>query len=262
MEQPFQSSSRPLESAQKVAESSYESAVREYRADLCREFKCTDEELERKKDIILKDVPNFTQIPSGEILKDKEVGFKFTDIRGKGYQEGKEIQALELTDKDLQDIGFSDQVKRDEILRAMAEGKEQKGEMIARIFDIQAVIEQKRKEDPNHPDELTMKELYEAIDAAGYRPATFLEMLAFAKRHWSPEKGTLDATTTSEESLQHFQGVDRQHIHALGCVFHGTEGQNGGVALISGYSSGDRLLSGYGFKLDLERNERALVIRK
>jgi len=59
--------------------------------------------------------------------------------------------------------------------------------VLAQIFSFEDVLAQKKITDPAASDDLSTVEMYEAIDAAGYRPATFPELLAFARDHWVPE---------------------------------------------------------------------------
>jgi hypothetical protein len=102
------------------------------------------------------------------------------------------------------------------LLQGIAQAKEhEEQEEEATVFDIGDAIAQKKREDPDHPNFLTTKEVLEAIDAAGYRSATLEELLAFGQQHWNPEADP--ETLTDEEKL--LQRINVPRIYALASVF-------------------------------------------
>ncbi|MFA4954738.1 MAG: hypothetical protein WC641_05490 [Patescibacteria group bacterium] len=186
-------------------------------ADLLKAF---NEAVEKKGHVTLRDVPTFTVLPSHDILKDKQAGYGFDYVLNE-YREGRPLSDFALTDKDLRDIGFDDLQKREELLQAIAQAKEHKeSDRMATVFDIGDVIAKKQRENPSHPDRLTKKEVIEAIDAAGCRPATLEELLAFAKQFWRPDADP--ATLTDEEKL--LQRVNARFIYALAYRFTDSDG--------------------------------------
>ncbi|MFA4953969.1 MAG: hypothetical protein WC641_01500 [Patescibacteria group bacterium] len=182
-------------------------------ADLLKAFNVA---IKEKGHVTLRDIPTFTTLPSHEILKDKQTGFKFDWVHEQEYRAGRPLSDFALTDKDLQDIGFNDRQKREGLLQELALAKERKeSEPEATVFDIREAIDEKKREDPSRTDFLTTKEVFEAIDAAGCRPATFEELLAFGQQYWKPEVDP--EILTDEEKL--FRRVNVPYIYALASPF-------------------------------------------
>lgn len=230
---------------------------RNKREDLCMIFNCTEEELEEKERFTLHDIPTFLKLPSATVLKDKKNGYKFDWTWEQEYREGRSIEDFALTDKDLQDMGLSDPEKRKELLQEIAKGKEHKElESVAKVFDIGDVIAQKRKENPNHPNYLTTKEVFEAIDEAGYRPATIEELLAFGKQSWKPDVDS--KTLTDEEKL--LQRVNAPYIYALSSPFPPSGGNR--VVPSLGWNGVKRDLDGGDLGYDWNGYSQFLVFRK
>jgi len=226
---------------------------RDGRGDLRTIFGCTEKELEEKEHNRLEDVPTFAELPSEAVLK----GYKFDWIWKEEYREGRGIKDFSMTEKDLEKIGVDDRQKLKELLQAAAQGRESKEvERMAKVFDIGEAIAKKKKEDPGRPGHLTTKEVLEAIDQAGYRPATLEELLAFGKQHWKPEADP--KTLTDEEKL--LQRVNSPYIYAFGSPFADSGGSRRVPSLCWG--GGERDLNG----LDLGRGwigaRRFLVLRK
>jgi len=132
----------------------------------------------------LKDIPTFSKLPSiSELKKELELDWASPEFR-----EGREIKEFSLTDQDLLDIGFDEPRKRKELLEEIAISRESdEAEPLAKVFDMGETLAKKKQEDSGHPNYLTTKEVFEAIDEAGYRPATLEELLAFGKKFWKPE---------------------------------------------------------------------------
>jgi len=227
-------------------------------ADLLKIFK---DAIEKKGSVTLHDVPTFTVLPSQDMLKDKRTGFKFDWTWEQEYREGRSISDFALTDQDLQDIGFdigfSNQKKRQKLLQSLAQAKERKeSEPEATVFDIGDAIAKKQQEDPSHPNHLSTKEVFEAIDKAGYRPATLEELLAFGQQNWKPEADP-EMLTDEEGLLQH---VNASQLYALGSPFTRSDGHRGVPCL--GWDGGRRVLSGYGIEFVWGGADRFLVFRK
>jgi hypothetical protein len=142
-------------------------------------FNCTEKELEEKEHVTLKDIPTFKKLPSeDEIKKD----FKFDCMHGE-YRKDRPTSDFALKEADFDAIKLTDKKQRQEIIDAIAKGKEQnESEPVAKVFDIADFIAKKKQENPKHPNALTSKEVFEAIDEAGYRPATLEELMAFGKQ--------------------------------------------------------------------------------
>ena len=223
-------------------------------ADLFKAFK---EAVERKGEFVLRDIPTFSELPSNDILKNKHTGFKFDFIWKDEYREGRPMSDFALTDQDLQDIGFDDQRKREELLQELAKAKEQKESgLMATVFDIGDVIARKKQENLDHPPYLSIEEILEAIDEDGYRPATLEESLAFAKDNWKPE-ADLETLTDEERLLQH---INARCVHVLASPFSRSTGTRH-VPCLSWFGDMRRLVSsGPGRKW--ESGDYFLVIRK
>jgi hypothetical protein len=180
-------------------------STRNERKDLTVIFECTEEELQEKEHATLRDVPTFSRLPAARALKKD---FKFDQIWESEYRDGRSVKEFALTEKDLQDAGFSDQKKRKELLQ-------KESEPVATVFGIGDVIAKKKRENPNHPNSLTTKEVFEAIDEAGYRPAALQELLAYARDHWKPDADP--KILTDEQKL--LQRVNSPLVYAFGSSF-------------------------------------------
>jgi len=211
-------------------------------------------EPQKPDEVRLKDIPTFSKLPSESELKKK---FKLNWIWKDEYHEGRDANDFSLTDKDLRSIGFDDLRKRQELLQEIASGRENKeAEPLARVFDINETIAKKKQEDSNHPDWLTTKEVFEAIDEAGYRPATLEELLAFDKQFWKPDTVN-ESLTEVEKSLQH---VNAPYIYALSSPFT----NSGGIRYVPClYWNGDECsLNGRGLGRKWDGDYRFLAVRK
>jgi len=186
------------------------------RADFAVIFDCTEEELERKEQFILKGIPMFTKIPSEEVLTDKVKGFRLDWTFTQEYREGRPLSDFAMTEADLDQIDMNP-VRRASVLKTMEKGRTDKEPPTAKIFDINDVIRQKRQEDPSHPDYLTTKEVLEAIDDAGYRPATIEELLAYSRDFWKPGPEDPKHPLSDEERVLEY--AKAPSIHALGSPF-------------------------------------------
>jgi len=213
---------------------------------------------QKPDEVCLKDIPKFSKLPSEAVFKDKTNGYKFDWIWKNAYREGREIGAddFSLTDKDLQDIGFKDPQKRDELRQEIASGRESnETEPLAKVFDINEAITNKKQEHFTHSDRLTTKEVLEAIDEAGYRPATLEELLVFGQQFWKPDVDK--KLLTDEERLQR---VNARSIQALSFPFM----SSGGIRYVPRleWNGGRRQLDGRGLRNDWDGDHRFLVLRK
>jgi len=225
--------------------------------DCGRKNEIVGREPEKPDEVRLKDIPTFSKLPSEAAFKDKTNGYKFDWIWKEDYREGRDIDDFSLTDKDLQDIGFDDPQKRQKLLQEFTSGRESnEAEPSAKVFDINETISKKKQEVPKHPDWLTTKEVFEAIDEAGYRPATIEELLAFGKQFWKPDADS--KTLTDEEKL--LQRVNAPYIYALSSPFASSGGGRRVPSL--GWLGGKRNLHGYGLGFDWRGGRRFLVLRK
>ena len=215
-------------------------------------------EPEREGFVLLRDVPTLEDgLPSAATLKDKANGYKFDWIWEAEYRAGRPASDFALTEGDLETIGFDDPRKRRELLEGMAEASGSKEpERPAKVFDINETIAEKKKEDPDHPDWLTTKEVLEAMDAAGCRPATLGELLAFGKEHWKPDADA-KFLTDEEKTLQR---VAAPYIYALGSPFTDSDGDRR-VPFLRWHGS-ERSLGDRGFGDDWGGGLRFLVLRK
>ena len=229
-------------------------STRNKRADLCIIFNCTEEELEEKEYVTLKDIPTFSKLPSERDLKKD---YKFEWVWKEEYREGRDMEEFGLNGADFEAIKLTDKKQRKEILDAVAEAKEQaESEHVAKVFDSGDIIAKKKREDQNHPDSLTSKEVFEAIDEAGYRPATLEELLAYGKQCWKPDADP--KSLTDEEKL--LQRVNAPYIYALGSPF-ASSGGNRHVPYL-GWNGGKRKLGGDWLGNDWSSGNRFLVLRK
>ena len=231
---------------------------RDKRADLAIIFDCTEEELERKEHFTLRDIPTFSKLPAENAIKKD---FKFDWIWEEEYRKDRPVTDFALTEADLAKIDL-DKESRTFILDAIKAGgsreKQTSKESLseAKVFDIGDAIQKKKQADPRHPDYLTTKEVFEAIDEAGYRPATIEDLLAYGRDHWKPDADPI--TLTDEEKL--LQRVNAPYIHALGSPFTLSGGSRYVPDLIW-YGDGRRL-DAYDLVYDWRSDGRFLVLRK
>jgi len=225
--------------------------------DCGRKNEIVSRETEKSGEVYLEDIPTFTNLPSEAVFMDKGNGYKFDRIQAQEYREGRNIKDFLLTDKDLQDIGLDDPQKRQELLEEISRGTaDRETEPLAKVFNISEAIAKKIQEDPRHPVFLTTKEVIEAIDEAGYRPATLQELLAFGKHLWKPY---VEAETLSEGEKLH-QHLDATDIVALASVFTAYGGKRS-VAFLS-CLAGLRGMRLYEFNDFSGSGTHFLVIRK
>ncbi|MFA4954747.1 MAG: hypothetical protein WC641_05535 [Patescibacteria group bacterium] len=228
-------------------------------ADLLKVFK---DVVEKKGSVTLHDIPNFDTLPSPDSFNDKQTGFKFEYIWEDEYRAGRPMSDFALTDKDLRDVGFDDQKKRTELLQEIAQAKEhEEQEEEATVFDIGDAIAQKQQENPDHPNFLTTKEVFEAIDAAGYRSATLEELLAFGQQHWNPEADP--KTLTDEEKL--LQRINVPCIYTLASVFSRSDDRriNPLIRFVLRPHGGERDLRASSLgRVWFQQDDHFLVIRK
>jgi len=207
--------------------------------------------------VMLQNIPNFSELPSEAVLKDKNFGYKFDSVWIDEYREGRDIEDFSLTDEDLQEIGFDDPQKRFDLLREIAKGRENnESQSFAKIFDISEAIAKKKEADPNHLNSLTIKEVLEAIDEAGCRPATLEELLAFSQCLWKPDADPEELT--DEEKLS--QCVNSPFIYALSSVFARSGGGRNASCLF--WNNTERVLTGFSITLGFNNGARFLVLSK
>ena len=231
---------------------------RNYRADLAFVFDCSLEELSRKEEFPLSNIPTFTKLPSQKILKDKTNGYRFDRTWEQEYREGRASTDFILTQEDLVKIGITDKKRQTSILEAMEKARKSKESIrTAKVFDINETIKEKKKENPSHPDFLTTKELLEAIDDAGYRPASLAELLAYAKSYWEPNPKNRTKLSDEQKVLQH---ADAPFVYAFGAAFTGSDGSRDVPYL--DWLGGDRYLDASVLESDWYGHRRFLVLRK
>jgi len=221
-----------------------------------RQDKIMGREPAKPDEVRLKDIITFSKLPSEASFKDKVDGYKFDRIWDE-YREGRGMDDFSLSDEDLQSIGFDDPQKRQELLQEIANGRESnEAEPLAKVFDINEAIAKKKQEDPKHPNWLTTKEVFEAIDEAGYRPATIEELLVFGKQLWKPD---VDSEKLTDEE-KHLQRVNASYISALGSPFT----DSGGDCYVPrlGWVGDERDLDGVGLGSGWRGGSRFLVFRK
>lgn len=214
--------------------------------DLCVIFACTEAELEQKSHITLRNTPTFSKLPAEHALKKD---FRFDWIWKEEYRKDRPVTEFALTDADLAKIGV------DEDSRAgMLAKRESLSE--AKVFDIGDAIRKKKQADPGHSDYLSTKEVLEAIDETGYRPATLQELLAYGRDYWKPDVDS--RTLTDEEKI--LQHASASYIYALGSPFTHSDGHCRVPSLL--WYGGGRSLSAYGLDFGWGSVDRFLVLRK
>ncbi len=227
-------------------------STRNKRQDLALLFNCTEEELKRKEYFTIKNIPAFQQLPSdSQIKKD----YKFDWIWNNEYTKDRPISDFTLTAQDLTSIGIMDSQKQKELLDSVSQPK--KESTPATIFDIGDVIRKKQKENLNHPNYLSTKEVLEAIDEAGFRPATLLELLAYGRDQWEPNSKNRHPLSDEQKLLQH---ADKPYIYALGSPFSSSVGRRYVPRLYWG--DGGRELDAVDLARDWDGDDRFLVFRK
>ncbi len=201
---------------------------REKRADLRLLFNCTEEELQEKEHVTLKNIPNWRELPDSAKLKND---FKFDWILEQEYRKGRSIGDFQVQN--------------------MAEA-----EPVAKVFEIGDVIRKKIKQDPKHPSYLTIEEVLEAIDEAGYRPASLEELVAYGRDYWKPDADS--KTLTEEERV--LQNAQATYIVGLNSVFSDADGSRCVPDL--GWDDDERKLDADDLEYDWGANNRFLVLRK
>lgn len=175
------------------------------------------------------DLPDWDKLPSEEVLK-KMFLFDRLEEENQTYREErklkdpadapfitqetlKERKGFEITDQDLLNVGYAvdDPERRRAFLRSVAVHDVSKKLPPAHIFSIREIIAEK----PEDEESLTTKELLEAFDEAGVRPATLKELLAYKRRYWKPKKDPKNPLS-DEEILQR---ANWAFITALGSLF-------------------------------------------
>ncbi len=101
-----------------------------------------------------------------------------------------------------------------------------------------------------------MKEVIEAIDEAGYRPATLEELLAYGRDYWEPDAHP--NTQTHVQKLFQFSNV--RGIFAIGSVFSSSDGFRYVPCLY--WNDDRRQLDANGFDLGWYSDNRFLVFPK
>ena len=225
-------------------------STRNKRADLCVIFDCTEEELQQKEHVTLRDIPDFSKLPSESAIKKD---FKFDSIWQSKYNKDRPATDFVLIEADLVKIAL-DESRRQAIMEAVHAAKE--GEPAVKVFDIADVIQKKKQADPKHPDWLTTREVLEAIDEAGYRPATLKELLAYGRDSWKPDADP--KSLSDEEKL--LQLSSAPYIYALGSSFALSDGYRNVPGLH--WDGGERCLDASGFGSVWSSIVRFLVLRK
>ena len=131
-----------------------------------------------------------------------------------------------MTDQDILQGGYAvdDPKKRQAFLDSIDRNNHSETLPPARIFEIGSIIQKKKKEaqarGTTHSDYLSTRELLEAFDDAGVRPATFVELLVYSKKYWKP-KHDPNNPRTKEEIAEH---ANAHSISAFGSVFSDSDG--------------------------------------
>ncbi len=201
---------------------------REKRADLRVIFNCTEGELQEKELFTLKNIPKWKELPDPSTLKKD---FKFDWIWEQEYRKGRPTEDFAIQNTT-------------------------EAEPVAKVFEIGDIIRKKRREDSKHPGYLTTKEVLEAIDEAGYRPATLQELVAYSRDHWKPD---IDPKTLTEEERV-LQNAQAPYMYGLNSVFSNADGHRDVPYL---YWNGDeRDLSASILGRDWDADDRFLVLHK
>ncbi|MEI7512249.1 MAG: hypothetical protein WCK01_02195 [Candidatus Uhrbacteria bacterium] len=159
---------------------------RDRRADLRTIYDCTEEELQEKEYVTLKNIPKWKELPDEKIFKND---FKFHGICESEYRAGRPIEDFQI------------QIKAEVI-------------SVAKVFDISDAIARAHPENPRH-SRLTNSEVLKVIEEAGYRSATLEELVAYARDYWKPDADP-KTLTVEERFLQNAQAI---YIVGLGGVF-------------------------------------------
>ncbi len=223
------------------------------------------------------DVPTWSELPSKTEIEE-EFGLDYISPE---YPAGRKLKdprdALHITSEGLKHrLGF-DPVQQDLLDEGYAVEQPEKREAFlrsvdidflpetlppAKIFEIGDLIEQKIAKEPGHADYLTTKELLDAFDEAGVRPATLKELLAYSKKFWKA-KQSLSGPISEKEKTQR---ADAQSIHALGSIWSlvapGSRMINKRAVPTLSLNAGRRELYPYYFSLDWFKTSRFLVFRK
>ncbi len=172
-----------------------------------------------------------------------------------------------VMDMDLVNIGYAvaDPAKRQAFLQAVDVTHLPEVLPPARLFYIDDLIGEKQKKKTESLAKLTTKEVLEAFDEAGVRPATMKELLAYSKKYWKPK--------TALSDTEKAQRANATHIYALGSVFSPTLGGDRTVPHLSHKVKDDRFgmdsyddepsgLHGDDFNRYWYATDRFLVFRK
>ncbi len=202
------------------------------------------------------DIPYWSELPSEESLKRT---YRLDRIFENDYSEGRTLEDFDLKGLDLLDVHYAehDLAKREALLYLVDRYRFSETVPPAQIFDIRSIIADKRKQDPSHPEELTTKELLEAFDEAGVRPATLHELLAYSKKYWTPE----DRDPSADAEVDQY--AHAWSIYALGSAYSSGMSRDGDrVAPCLEWHENKRGLDGAEFNSTWKRTDRFLVFRK
>ncbi len=146
-----------------------------------------------KQDPIL----SWTRLPATEVLEQEcglaSVAIAFYERRKFKAPSDKHLVSqvelrlrtgLDPTNQDLLNIGYAlgHPAKRLAFLESVDPDRISEHLPPAKLFSVKEVIQRKKKLDPTHPNHLTSREVLEAFDEAGVRPANLRELLAYAKQ--------------------------------------------------------------------------------
>ncbi len=173
-----------------------EEPVKDRTADEPTPFEISDEEqwaieAERRESeyFVLKNVPSRnSKFPSHNLLNKD---FKVEGNMSPEFSQGRYMSDFGLTFEYLMSI-CTDADRSKVIWEEIKASKAwQEGIRFAKVFSIDEVIKQRQEMDPSHVSFLKTIEVFEAIDRAGFRPATLEELLAFGRDFWKPELGEI-----------------------------------------------------------------------
>lgn len=201
--------------------------VREIKYTFDEAVKELQNELPRQGEFILENIPKWDRLPDAETL-------------GTDFGLDKIWQVEYRTDRLMTDFEVQNKTE---------------ASSIAKVVVIGDVIRQKQQKDPNRENTLTTAEILEAIDKAGYRPATLEELLAYSRDHWKPN---VDIKTLTE--IEKSQNVQAPNIYSLNSIFLDVGGGRSVPDL--SWGDGQRYLLAFNIKCFWNAANHLLVIRK
>lgn len=180
--------------------------------------------------------------PSAEQLAEQTtlVEIHFDEILQQPYE------SMGFTEAVFADLGIADPVLRTSLL---AVDQCSDGAVIAKVIDVDELAKGEFR-DGQALSILSPQEFLHMMDQRGYRPATFKELLAYAKTRWSPEgeAGLTDEECDEQLATSQYMFSLGSFVLAGGCICAPVIGYHGGKRYLGCSSANVRVRVGDNFQ--------------